>query len=184
MAADFIVRFGTAVEALTVGGAETGADIGPLISRQAVARITAAVDSAVRCGARVSHVGPIPDLPGGSYPPTVLVDVDPVEPLVRHEIFGPVAPVMTWTDEAEFLRLVNNTQYGLAAYVFSGELGRAVRLAEKVEAGMVGINRGVVSDPSAPVGGVKESGLGREGARDGLRECQEAQFLAVDWPGR
>jgi succinate-semialdehyde dehydrogenase / glutarate-semialdehyde dehydrogenase len=86
-----------------------------------------------------------------------------------------------WTSEDELIRLVNNTEFGLAAYVFAGDLGRAVRLGERIEAGMVGINRGLVSDPSAPFGGMKQSGLGREGAREGLREFQETQYLSVDW---
>ena len=112
----------------------------------------------------------------------MLADVAPDAAILRDEIFGPVAPVVVWHDEDELLDLVNDTEYGLAAYVFAGELARAVRLGERIEAGMVGINRGLVSDPSAPFGGVKQSGLGREGARDGLREFQETQYLSVDWP--
>lgn len=112
----------------------------------------------------------------------MLVDVPADAAILRDEVFGPVAPVVTWTDEAELLELVNDTEYGLAAYVFSGDLGHAVRLGEAIEAGMVGVNRGLVSDPSAPFGGVKQSGLGREGAREGLREFQETQYLTVDWP--
>ncbi|MDO9494257.1 MAG: aldehyde dehydrogenase family protein, partial [Nocardioides sp.] len=149
----------------------------------AVHRITEAVDLAVREGARISHRAQLPDAPGHFYPPTVLADVPPDATILREEIFGPVAAVVVWDDEAELLRQVNETEYGLAAYVFAGELGRAISLAERIEAGMVGINRGLVSDPSAPFGGMKQSGLGREGARDGLREFQETQYLSVDWPG-
>jgi succinate-semialdehyde dehydrogenase/glutarate-semialdehyde dehydrogenase len=110
------------------------------------------------------------------------VDVPATATTLREEIFGPVAPVVVWEDEEEMLRQVNDTEYGLAAYVFAGDVGQAIRLGEAIEAGMVGINRGLVSDPSAPFGGVKQSGLGREGARDGLREFQETQYLSIDWP--
>ena len=102
--------------------------------------------------------------------------------IVTKEIFGPVAPIVTWTDEAEMLRLVNASEFGLAAYVFAGELQRAMRIGEAIDAGMIGINRGLVSDPSAPFGGMKQSGLGREGARAGLEEFTETQYLSIDWP--
>ena len=102
--------------------------------------------------------------------------------IVTNEIFGPVAPIVTWTDEAEMLRLVNASEFGLAAYVFAGELQRAMRIGEAIDAGMIGINRGLVSDPSAPFGGMKQSGLGREGARAGLEEFTETQYLSIDWP--
>ena len=182
VADDFTARLGAEVEKLSVGSAVDGAAIGPLISRAAVERVTRAVDDAVAAGARMSHRAALPEARGHFYPPTVLVDVPADAAILREEIFGPVAPVVVWDDEEELLRRVNDTEHGLAAYVFAGELGRAVRLAERVEAGMVGINRGLVSDPSAPFGGVKQSGLGREGAREGLREFQETQYLSVDWP--
>lgn len=123
-----------------------------------------------------------PEPPGHFVVPMVLADVPADAAILREEIFGPVLPIVSWTNEDDLLRLVNGTEHGLAAYVFAGELGRALRLAERVEAGMVGVNRGLVSDPSAPFGGVKQSGLGREGAREGLREFQETQYLSVDWP--
>ncbi|MCW2815482.1 MAG: succinate semialdehyde dehydrogenase [Nocardioides sp.] len=182
VADEFVGRFGAAVESLVVGASADGADIGPLITAAARDRVARAVDEAVAAGARISHQAPLPDAAGHFYPPTVLVDVDPDAEILREEIFGPVAPVVTWSDDEELLTLVNDTEYGLAAYVFAGDLGRALRLGEAIDAGMVGINRGLVSDPSAPFGGVKQSGLGREGARDGLREFQETQYLSVDWP--
>jgi succinate-semialdehyde dehydrogenase/glutarate-semialdehyde dehydrogenase len=181
LAFDFVARFGAEVEKLLVGSAADGATIGPLISASAVNRVTRAVDLAVREGARISHRAHVPDAPGYFYPPTVLADVPQDATILREEIFGPIAPVVTWTDEDEVLRLVNDTEYGLAAYVFAGDAMRAVKLSERIDAGMVGINRGVVSDPSAPFGGVKQSGLGREGARDGMREFQETQYFSVDW---
>ncbi|MET0916651.1 MAG: NAD-dependent succinate-semialdehyde dehydrogenase [Jiangellaceae bacterium] len=181
VASDFLARFGAEVEKLTVGPAADGAAIGPLITAAAVQRVSAAVDLAVREGARISHQAQLPDAPGHFYPPTVLAGVPADATILQEEIFGPVAPVVVWQDEEDLLRQVNDTEYGLAAYVFAGDLGRALRLGERIEAGMVGINRGLVSDPSAPFGGVKQSGLGREGAREGLREFQETQYFSVDW---
>ncbi|WP_395656539.1 NAD-dependent succinate-semialdehyde dehydrogenase [Nocardioides sp.] len=181
VAFDFLAKFGAEVEKLSVGPAVGGAAIGPLINARALHRVTEAVDLAVREGARISHQAGLPEAPGYFYPPTVLADVPADATILREEIFGPVAPIVLWRDEDELLRQVNDTKYGLAAYVFAGDLGRAVRLGERIEAGMVGINRGLVSDPSAPFGGVKQSGLGREGARDGLREFQETQYLSVEW---
>ncbi|MBG0569319.1 NAD-dependent succinate-semialdehyde dehydrogenase [Actinoplanes aureus] len=182
VADEFVARFGARVEKLTVGAAGDGSDIGPLISVAALNRVRRTVDEAVAAGARVSHQAALPAAPGHFYPPTVLVDVPADAAILRDEIFGPVAPITTWTDESALLEQVNDTEYGLAAYVFAGDLARALRLGESIEAGMVGINRGLVSDPSAPFGGVKQSGLGREGARDGLREFQETRYLSVDWP--
>lgn len=182
VAFDFVARLGAEVEKLSVGPAADGCAIGPLISAGAVSRITRVVDEAVAAGARLSHRAALPDAPGHFYPPTVLADVAPDAAILQEELFGPVAPVVVWHDEEDLLRRVNGTEHGLAAYVFAGDLGRALRLGERIEAGMVGLNRGLVSDPSAPFGGVKQSGLGREGAREGLREFQETQYLAVDWP--
>ena len=130
--------------------------------------------------ARIGARGDAPDT-GWFYPPTLLCDVPADADVVTRETFGPVAPVVGWRDEAELLALVNGSELGLAAYVYSRDLRRALQLAERLDAGMVGINRGIVSDPAAPFGGVKQSGLGREGARDGLREYQETQYFSVDW---
>ncbi len=112
--------------------------------------------------------------------PTLLTDVAPSAAILRQEIFGPVAPIVVWDDEEQLRRWVNDTEYGLAAYVYAGRLQDALRIAGSIDAGMVGVNRGVVSDPSAPFGGTKQSGLGREGAREGLHEFQETQYLSVD----
>ena len=112
---------------------------------------------------------------------TVLDKVSAGAGILAEEIFGPVAPIVRFTDEAEAIALANNTEYGLVSYVYSGDLRRALRVAEGLDAGMVGINRGVVSDPAAPFGGVKQSGLGREGAHDGLLEFTETKYIAVDW---
>ena len=179
---EFTTRFGAAVEALTVGAAADGAEIGPLISGRAVEGVDALVRQAIAAGARISHRAPVPDSKGWFYPPTVLADVPADADILDAEIFGPVAPIVAWHDDTELLKLVNASEMGLAAYVYAGELQRAMRLGEAFDAGMVGVNRGVVSDPSAPFGGVKQSGLGREGARAGLEEFQETQYLSIDWP--
>ena len=100
---------------------------------------------------------------------------------MQQEIFGPVAPVTTYSSEEEVLEVINASKLGLASYVYSRDLGKAIRLAERIDAGMVGLNRGIVSDPSAPFGGTKQSGIGREGARDGTRAFQETQYLSVGW---
>jgi len=182
VASDFTERLGATVDEMSVGAATDGATIGPLISASARRRTAALVARAVEEGARIAHRSPLPDLPGYFYPATVLTDVSPGAGILRHEIFAPVAPVVVWHDERDLLAQVNATEYGLAAYVFAGDLGRALRLAERIDAATVGINRGLVSDPSTPFGGLKESGLGREGARDGLREFQETQCFSVAWP--
>ncbi|KAA1415472.1 NAD-dependent succinate-semialdehyde dehydrogenase [Nocardioides humilatus] len=180
VAEEFVARFGKAVEALRVGPA-TDADneIGPLIHERAAAGVRLKIEEAVAAGARIAHQGTAPD-DAHYVAPTVLVDVAPDAAILQDEIFGPVAPIVTWRDEADMVRMANDTDYGLAAYLFAGRLQDALRLADRIEAGMVGINRGLVSDPSAPFGGVKQSGTGREGAREGLREYQETRYYSVE----
>ncbi|MFH5823645.1 aldehyde dehydrogenase family protein [Georgenia sp. AZ-5] len=180
---EFTEKFGSAVAALKVGPAfAEGTEIGPLVSARALDGVTRVVDAAVAAGARVSHRAQLPaGLTGYFYAPTVLRDVPADAEILRTEIFGPVAPIVTWRDDAELLGLVNGTEFGLAAYVYSRDLKWALQTAEKIEAGMVGVNRGTVSDPATPFGGVKQSGLGREGAREGIREFQETQYFSIDW---
>lgn len=168
---EFVARFGALVETLRVA---------PLISASAVAEVAGLVDDAVAHGARATHRGTTPDR-GWFYPPTLVTGVRPEMRIAREEIFGPVVSVISWTDEAEMVRQANDTEVGLAGYVYAGRLQDALRIAESLDVGMVGVNRGVVSDPSAPFGGVKQSGIGREGAREGLREYQEPQYLSLDW---
>jgi succinate-semialdehyde dehydrogenase / glutarate-semialdehyde dehydrogenase len=183
VADEFTARFGAAVEALKVGPAEAGNDIGPLISAKALTGVTRLVDEAVERGAVIAHQAPVPDGPGGTghfYPPLVLTGLSADDPLLREEIFGPVAPIVVWNDLDELLTSVNDTEFGLAAYVF-GELAEALKIGEALDAGMVGINRGLVSDPSAPFGGFKQSGIGREGARAGIEEYLETQYFSVAW---
>jgi succinate-semialdehyde dehydrogenase/glutarate-semialdehyde dehydrogenase len=184
IAEDFLARFGERVAALRVGpGADPATEVGPLISAKAHEGASRLVELALAAGARVSASAELPvDGKGHFFAPLVLADVPANAEIVRQEIFGPVAPVVTWENETDLLRMVNGTELGLAAYVCSGDLQWAIRLGEAIDAGMVGINRGLVSDPSAPFGGVKQSGLGREGARGGLHEYTETQYLSLDWP--
>ena len=181
---EFVARFGAAVETLRVGpGCDGRSQVGPLVSRKALDGVAARVDAAVATGAVVTHRASIPeDAAGYFYPPTLLTGVGPESPILQEEIFGPVAVVVPWTSDEQVLAWANDTELGLAAYVYSGSLQRALRLGEALDAGMVGINRGAISDPAAPFGGMKQSGLGREGAREGLREYQETQYLSLDWP--
>ncbi|RLV57241.1 NAD-dependent succinate-semialdehyde dehydrogenase [Aeromicrobium phragmitis] len=178
----FTEQFCAAAARLRIGPAATGADLGPVISARAVDRLDELVEDALARGARLRYRADLSADRGWFVPPTVLTHVDRTATLYREEIFGPVAPIVTWEDEAALLEELNQDDLGLAAYVYSGDLQRAVRFAEALEVGMVGINRGVVSDPSAPFGGVKESGLGREGARAGIEAFQESRYLSVDWP--
>lgn len=181
VAREFSDRLGAAIEKLVVGSALDGAEVGPLITARALQRTTTTLEQAIDAGARVAAQAQLPDLPGHFLAPTLLTDVDAGAAVVNDELFAPIAPVVTWEDDEQLLGYVNSSEYGLAAYVFSGDLKRAISLAERFDAGMVGVNRGLVSDPAAPFGGVKQSGLGREGAREGLLAFTETQYLSVDW---
>ncbi|MBU9762628.1 NAD-dependent succinate-semialdehyde dehydrogenase [Mycobacterium sp. TNTM28] len=176
---EFVAGFAAEVAALRVGpAADPASQIGPLITERAASRVAAAIDAAVADGAVIAAQADTP-AEGWFVAPTLLTGVAPDAEILTDEIFGPVAPVVVWENEDDLLRWVNDTEYGLAAYVYAGRLQDAVRLAESFDVGMVGINRGIVSDPAAPFGGVKQSGLGREGARDGLHEFQETQYFSV-----
>jgi succinate-semialdehyde dehydrogenase/glutarate-semialdehyde dehydrogenase len=181
VAEDFTYRFVRAVAGLKVGPASTGADIGAMISGRAIARINRTIDDAVSEGATIAYQAT--NLPGTGYfaAPTVLTDIEPRFRILSQEIFGPVAPIITWSDRNEMLEVVNDIELGLAAYVYTGDLRHGLDIAERIEAGMVGLNLGVVSDPSAPFGGVKESGLGREGAQAGIAAFQEPHYIRVAW---
>ncbi len=152
-----------------------------MINRQAQEDLHHLVDLATGAGASVEIGGaPLPR-PGFFFPPTVLKGVGAHDPILEHEIFGPIAPIITFESEEEAIAIANDTHHGLAAYLYSGELARSLRVAEALESGMVGVNRGIMSDPAAPFGGVKQSGLGREGAHDGMLEFQETKYIAADW---
>jgi succinate-semialdehyde dehydrogenase/glutarate-semialdehyde dehydrogenase len=177
----FVERVSAAVGALVVGrGADPGVTIGPLISERAAARVRATVEAAVADGARVVAAAPLPEGAGSRFvAPQVLVDVRPEMPLACEELFGPVVAVMRFRDEAEALARANDTRHGLAAYFYTRDAARLFRFAEGLEAGIVGANEAVVSNEAAPFGGMKESGIGREGSRHGLEEFQELKYLCL-----
>jgi succinate-semialdehyde dehydrogenase/glutarate-semialdehyde dehydrogenase len=151
-----------------------------MINEAAVRKIDALVEDARDRGAVVRTGGERLDRPGWFYPPTVLDRVAPESAILRDEVFGPVAPLTTFADEDAAIAAANDTEHGLVAYVFSRDLRRAMRVGEALETGMVGLNRGVVSDPAAPFGGVKQSGVGREGGGHGLREFLEPKYFSFD----
>jgi succinate-semialdehyde dehydrogenase/glutarate-semialdehyde dehydrogenase len=177
----FTARLTETMAAVTVGnGFSEGAQLGPLINEAAREKVERLVADAVDRGARVRTGGERLPGPGFFYPPTVLSDVQPGSAMLSEEVFGPVAPVMTFATEDEAVRLANDTEHGLVAFVCSRDLRRAMAIGERIETGMVGLNRGVVSDPAAPFGGAKQSGLGREGGHHGLLEFLEPKYFAFD----
>lgn len=160
-------------------GLDTSSTLGPLISKKQVATVEDLVSDAVSKGATVAVGGVAPDGPGHFYPATVLSDVPASARIFKEEVFGPVAPVIGFDTEEEGIAAANDTEYGLAAYIWTRGLDRALRVAEAVEAGMVGVNRGVISDPAAPFGGIKESGFGREGGSEGIDEYLDVKYIAL-----
>jgi succinate-semialdehyde dehydrogenase / glutarate-semialdehyde dehydrogenase len=182
VAGEFTARFAARLGQLTVGpGLDEGTDLGPLVNSDTRSKVASLVADAAGSGSHVVTGGKAPDRRGFYYLPTVLADVPPGAAILNTEIFGPVAPVVTFTDEADAIRWANDTEYGLVSYLYTADLRRALRVTEALETGMVGINRGIVSDPAAPFGGVKQSGLGREGGHDGLLEFTETKYVALDW---
>jgi succinate-semialdehyde dehydrogenase/glutarate-semialdehyde dehydrogenase len=182
VADEFAAKLAKRLAAVRVGpGLEDGVELGPLVNADTRDKVAALVDSATGDGGRVVLGGHAPDRAGYFYEATVLDDVPPDAGILSQEIFGPVAPIVRFSDQAQAIALANSTEYGLVSYLYSTDLRRALQVAEALEAGMVGINRGVVSDPAAPFGGVKQSGLGREGGHDGLLEFTETKYIAVDW---
>ncbi|MBW8819191.1 MAG: NAD-dependent succinate-semialdehyde dehydrogenase [Streptomyces sp.] len=180
VAEEFGRRLADRMGSLVVGpGSRDGVDVGPLIDAAGRAKVEALVADAVDRGARVLVGGRAPEGPGCFYPPTVLADVAPGSSLMDTEIFGPVAAILTFDDEDEAVRRANDTPWGLVGYVFTEGLDRALRVSERLEVGMVGLNTGLVSNPAAPFGGVKQSGLGREGGSVGIDEFLEYHYVAV-----
>lgn len=167
--------------ALKVGaGTNADTECGPMITKKAVDKIDRLVKDAVERGAKVLCGGSILDSEGFFYPPTVLSAVSPEAEMAHEEIFGPVAPITMFETEAQAIAYANDTEYGLAAYIYTRDVGRGMRVASGIEAGMIGLNRGLMSDPAAPFGGVKQSGLGREGGQHhGIAEFMEAKYIAV-----
>ncbi len=178
----FTEALAAAMSEVKVGnGFDDGVTCGPMINPAAIESIGTLVGAAVGAGAEVATGGSPIDRPGFFYEPTVLGNVEPSSPITREEIFGPVAPVITFTDHDEMIRHANDTEMGLTAYVYTQDLAKGLATAERMESGMVGLNRGAVSDPAAPFGGMKQSGLGREGASEGIYEFCETQYIAASW---
>ena len=180
---EFGSRLAERMGALRVGdGTQDGVDVGPLIDEDGLEKVSALVEDAVERGATVLTGGERLDGPGWFYPPTVLTGVPTDARMAREEIFGPVAPLTPFSTEEEAVRLANDTEFGLVSFVYTNDLRRALRVAEAIESGMVGLNQGVVSNPYAPFGGIKESGLGREGGSVGIEEYLETKYIGIAMP--
>jgi succinate-semialdehyde dehydrogenase/glutarate-semialdehyde dehydrogenase len=180
VAAEFADRLAARLASLTVGrGTEEGVDVGPLITARQRHGVLDLLSDATSQGARVLTGGSAPSGAGYFLEPTVLTDVPGSARLLREELFGPVAPVVPFDSEDDGIAAANDTEYGLVAYVWSESLRRALRAAERVETGMVGVNTGLVSNPAAPFGGVKASGFGREGGPEGIEEYLSTKYVAL-----
>jgi len=180
VAKEFTEKFVAAMSAFVMGrGRDAGVQLGASVSVKERNKIAELVDSSVKAGAKLLTGGKTPDGPGAFYPATVL-EVDKKADILNHEIFGPVAPIVIFDTDAEAIELANDAEYGLISYVFSENLKRAIQLSEAIESGMVAINRGLISDPAAPFGGVKQSGLGREGGFEGIHEFLETKYIGVE----
>ncbi|MDQ1605477.1 MAG: succinate-semialdehyde dehydrogenase / glutarate-semialdehyde dehydrogenase [Actinomycetota bacterium] len=182
VAEEFARKLSDKMGAMKVGpGTADGTQVGPLVNEAAVRKCDELVTGALAAGARALIGGKVPERTGWYYDPTVLVDVPADAEILKEEIFGPVAPIVTFTSEDEAVRFANDTEFGLVAYLYTGDLARGLRVSEALESGMVGLNRGLVSDPAAPFGGVKQSGIGREGGHEGLLDYTESKYIAVTW---
>jgi succinate-semialdehyde dehydrogenase/glutarate-semialdehyde dehydrogenase len=181
IAEEFTSRLAEKIGAMHVGrGTDEGVEVGPLVDADQRDKVAELVDDAVQKGATVRTGGSKPDGAGYFYTPTVLGDVPADARLLSEEIFGPVAPVATFSTEEEALDAANDSEFGLVAYVFTNDFSRALRVIEGLETGMVGLNKGLVSNPAAPFGGVKQSGFGREGGFEGIEEYLEVKYVGID----
>ena len=180
VADQFIKEFTQAMSQLKMGkGTDAGIQLGASVSIKERNKIAELVDAAVKAGGKIHTGGTTPEGAGAFYPATV-ISVDKTNDILNHEVFGPVAPIVTFDTDQEAIQLANSTDFGLISYVFTKDLARAIRTAEAIESGMVAINKGVISDPAAPFGGVKQSGLGREGGFDGIHEFLETKYIGVE----
>jgi succinate-semialdehyde dehydrogenase/glutarate-semialdehyde dehydrogenase len=180
VAKEFMEKFAAAMSAFVMGrGRDAGVQLGASVSVKERNKFAELVDNSIKAGAKVLTGGKTPDGPGAFYPATVL-EVDKKAEILNHEVFGPVAPVVVFDTDAEAIELANSTDFGLISYVYSENLKRAIQISEAIESGMVAINRGMISDPAAPFGGVKQSGLGREGGFDGIHEFLETKYIGVE----
>jgi succinate-semialdehyde dehydrogenase / glutarate-semialdehyde dehydrogenase len=179
---EFAKKLTAKMAALKVGnGLDDGVMVGPLVNDDARKKVVELVEDAVGKGAKVLTGGKTPSGPGHFYPPTVLDNVPDGAKMLNEEIFGPVAAIQTFKSEDEVIKRSNDTEYGLVAYLYTKDIGRGMRVSEKLDFGMIGLNRGLVSDPASPFGGMKQSGIGREGAHEGLMEFLETQYVSVVW---
>ncbi|MBA2950229.1 NAD-dependent succinate-semialdehyde dehydrogenase [Streptomyces himalayensis] len=179
---EFVSRLADGLSALKVGpGTVPSVQVGPMASASARDTLAAAVQSAVDWGGRVVVGGSAPEGTGYYFPPTLIDQIPPTAPVLGHELFGPVAPVVSFDTEDEAISMANSTEMGLGSYVYTQDLRRGLGVAERLESGMVGLNTGVFSDPAAPFGGVKQSGIGREGGRHGIHEFLETKYIATQW---
>ena len=182
VADEFTTKFASAMGGVHLGnGFEDGVECGPLIHDAQLDKVAGLVDAAVADGAEIAVGGSRRDGPGHFYEPTVLHGVGHDAAITREEIFGPVAPIITFTDVDSMIDWANDTEMGLVGYVYTRDLARGLHVSERIQAGMIGLNRGTVSDPAAPFGGMKQSGLGREGASEGIYEFCETQYIALDY---
>jgi succinate-semialdehyde dehydrogenase/glutarate-semialdehyde dehydrogenase len=180
LAEEFARGLADRMSGLKVGrGTEPDVDVGPLVDASQRDKVAELVSDAVERGAKVLVGGHGGDGPGYFYEPTVLTAVPDDARLLEEEIFGPVAPVATFSSDEQAIEAANRTEYGLVAYVYTRDLERALRVCEGIETGMVGLNQGVVSNPAAPFGGVKHSGFGREGGFEGIEEYLETKYVAI-----
>jgi succinate-semialdehyde dehydrogenase/glutarate-semialdehyde dehydrogenase len=179
---EFAKKLTARMQGLKTGnGLDDGVMLGPLVNADTRDKVKALVEDAVSKGASVLTGGKASEGPGYFYPATVLDKVPDSANLLREEIFGPVAALQSFSSEDEVIRRANDTEYGLVAYVYTRDLSRGMRVSERLDFGMVGLNRGLVSDPAAPFGGMKQSGIGREGAHEGLMEFLETQYVSMIW---
>lgn len=178
---EFTEKFVAAINSQVRLGPGTDPDttLGPLVSKDQLNTVAELVDDAVGAGASVRVGGKAPGGPGWFYPATVLTDIPAQARILREEVFGPVAPIVAFDTEEEGLAAANDTEFGLVSYIYTRDLERALRVAEGLESGMVGVNRGVISDPAAPFGGVKASGFGREGGTEGIEEYLSTKYIAM-----
>jgi succinate-semialdehyde dehydrogenase / glutarate-semialdehyde dehydrogenase len=182
VADEFTAAFTRRLAALKLGpGLDESTDIGPLVNQPTRKKVSDLVESAAGDGGRLVLGGKAPERKGYFYEPTLIDNVPHTASILGNEIFGPVSPVVRFSTESEAIGWANATEFGLAAYLYTQDLRRGLRVSEAIESGMVGLNRGLVSDPAAPFGGVKQSGLGREGGHEGLLEFTETKYIATDW---
>jgi succinate-semialdehyde dehydrogenase/glutarate-semialdehyde dehydrogenase len=179
---EFAKKLTAKMSGLKIGnGLDDGVALGPLVNKDGLDKVVELVDDAVKKGAKVLTGGKAPGGKGFFYPATVLTDVPDSAEMLREEIFGPVAAIQKFKSEDEAIKRANDTEYGLVAYLYTKDLSRGMRVSEKLDFGMIGLNRGLVSDPAAPFGGMKQSGIGREGAHEGMMEFLETQYVSVVW---